>query len=99
MAASFADREMDVRQYCETVYRELSEMKKKAFNLVCGLETTSASEEARKTEYLKLFDIVDYLERKLDSLTKDCPTDWRSVKDEIEGGRRKLDDAMEWWYG
>lgn len=89
----------DILQYCDSVYKELSEMKKKAFGLVCNLETTTAAEEAKRAEYFELFDLLDYLEQKLESLTKDCPLDWKGVRAEIESGKRRLGDAVEWWYG
>jgi len=97
-AARFKD-EMDVRRYCDTVYRELSDIKKKAFNIVCTLETTTAEEEARKVEYFDLFDLLDDIEEKLESLTKECPLQWKGTREEIESGKRKLGDAIDWWYG
>lgn len=99
MAAVALKEEVDLQRYCETVYRELSDMKKKAFEIVCGVETTTAEEEARKAAYFDLFDLVDYLEKKLDSLTKKCPLDWRGAREEIESGKRKLGDAVNWWFG
>lgn len=99
MAAATYKEEADVRQYCNTIYRELSEMKKKAFGIVCNVETTTAAEEARRAEYFELFDLVDYIEKKLESLTKACPPDWGNTKEEIEISKKKLDDALEWWYG
>ncbi|HAM50309.1 MAG TPA: hypothetical protein DCP92_06295 [Nitrospiraceae bacterium] len=90
---------IDVRQYCDTVLRELSEMKTKLFDIVCKVESTTAAEEARKAEYFDLFDIVDHLEKKLALLEKDCPLDWRETRMEIESGRKKLDDEINWWYG
>ncbi len=98
-AAAATTKELDVRQYCDTVYRELSEMKKKVFEIVCGVEATTAEEERRKAEYFDLFDLVDYIERKLESLTSHCPADWKDTREEIEKGRKKLDDAINWWYG
>ncbi len=89
----------DVRQYCDTIYRELSDMKKKAFGIVCNVETSTVAEEERRAEYFELFDLVDYIEKKLESLTKACPPDWESTKEEIEGSKKKLDNALEWWYG
>lgn len=97
--ATTLKEEADVRQYCDTVYRELSEMKKKIFDIVCTLETTTAEEEARKAEYFDLFDLMDYIEKKLEKLTKDCPADWKGTREEIESGKRKLDDTINWWYG
>lgn len=91
--------ETDIRLYCDTVYRELSEIKRRVFDLVCKVEATTAEEEMRKGEYFDLFDIVDYIEQKLDSLLKKCPSDWKGTRDEIEGGRKKLSDAINWWYG
>ncbi len=99
MAATTYKEETDVRRYCDTVYRELSEMKKKAFGIVCNVETSSAAEEARRDEYFELFDLVDYIEEKLEVLTRTCPPDWASTKEEIECVKKKLDDALEWWYG
>ncbi len=99
MAATSYKEETDVRQYCDAVYRELSEMKKKAFGIVCNVETSSEAEEARRDEYFELFDLVDYIEKKLESLTSACPPDWGNTKEEIEGTKKKLADALEWWYG
>ncbi len=99
MATSTPEREMDIGRYCETIYRELSQMKKKTFEIVCGVETSTAEEEVRRAEYFDLFDLVDYLEEKLESLTRKCPPDWRQARAEIERGRRKLGDAIDWWYG
>lgn len=98
--ASTANKEMtDVRQYCDTIYRELSDMKKKAFGIVCNVETSSVAEEKRRAEYFELFELVDYIEEKLESLTKACPPDWGSTKEEIEGVKNRISDAIDWWYG
>ena len=99
MAAGTLTEETDVRQYCDAVYRELSEMKKKVFNIVCRVETSTAEEEIRRAEYFDLFDLVDYIEKKLESLTKECPLSWKSVREEIEEERKKLRNAINWWYG
>ena len=99
MAAATFKEVIDVKKYCDTMYRELSEMKKKVFHIICDLETTTAEEEARSTEYLDLFDLMDDLEKKLESLTKECPLDWEGEREQIESGKRKLGDAVNWWYG
>jgi hypothetical protein len=99
MATSTLKEDIDVRKYCDNVYRELSEMKKKAFGLVCTVETTTAAEEARRQEYFELFELVDYIEKKLESLTKACPSDLRGAREEIENKKTRLADALEWWYG
>lgn len=99
MATAIVKEEIDVRKYCESIYRELSDMKKKALGIVCNVETSTAGEEARRAEYFELFDLVDYIEKKLESLTNKCPSDWKSAKEEIESSRRKISDALEWWYG
>lgn len=99
MATATVKEEIDLHKYCESMYRELSEMKKKAFGIVCNVETSTAGEEARRAEYFELFDLVDYIEKKLESLAKQCPSDRRITKEEIEGSKRKISDALEWWYG
>lgn len=90
---------VDVRQYCDTVFRELSEMKKKVFDIVCRVETTTAEEEKRKAEYFDLFDLVDHIEKRLESLMKECPPDWMGTREEIESSKKNLSDAINWWYG
>ncbi len=98
MAVAKYRKNLDVRQYCDVVYKELSEMKTKAFDLVCKLETTTNEEEKRKDEYLELFELVDYIEKKLESLTSECPSDWKITQEEIESGKKKLSDAVDWWF-
>jgi hypothetical protein len=65
----------DVRKYCDTVYGELSDMKRKILDIVCKVDSTTPAEEVRKGEYFDLFDIVDYIEKKLALLAKECPLD------------------------
>jgi len=89
----------DVRKYCDTVYGELSDMKRKILDIVCKVDSTTPAEEVRKGEYFDLFDIVDYIEKKLALLAKECPLDWRNTRKEIESSRTKLDDAINLWYG
>ncbi len=99
MATARFREESDLRRYCDAVYRDLSEIKKKAFNIVCTLETSTPEEEARRVGYFDLFDLLDDIEEKLESLTKECPRDWQSTREDIERGKRKLGDAIDWWYG
>jgi hypothetical protein len=89
----------DIRQYCDAVYRELSDVKRKIFDMVCTMETTTADEEMRRAEYFDLFDLVAHIEDKLVSLAKECPHGWKGATEEIESGRKKLSEAMDWWYG
>jgi hypothetical protein len=99
MAAITLRKDADILQYCDTVYKELSEMKKKVLDIICGVETTTIEEEARKAEYFDLFDLVDHIEKKLESLRKKCPRDWKGTREEIESGKRKLAEAINWWFG
>ena len=74
-----------VREYCDTVYRDLSEMKAKAYDIICKVEQMPV--EARKLyrdRYFELFDLTDYIEDKLSALTKECPLDWRPLREDIE---------------
>ncbi len=99
MAVTALKKEAEFRQYCDSVYRELSEIKRKIFNIVCGVETTTPEEEARKAEYFDLIDLVDEIEKKLASLSKRRSREWRRVRNEIESGKKKLEDAVDWWFG
>ncbi len=88
----------DVDRYCDTVYRELSDLKKKAFVLICKLEATTVQEEARKAEYFDLFELMDDIEERLGALIAACPAERGVARAEIESGRKKLEDAINWWF-
>jgi hypothetical protein len=99
MAMKVSKREGDVLQYRDTVYKELSEMKAKVLDIICKVEATTATEEARRAEYFDLFDLMDDIEDRLDSLTEACSPDWRDTREEIEQRRSKLHEAVDWWFG
>jgi len=99
MAMKVSKREGDVLQYRDTVYKELSEMKAKVLDIICKVEATTATEEARRAEYFDLFDLMDDIEDRLESLTEECLPDWRDTKEEIEHHRKKLHEAVDWWFG
>ena len=98
MAAVTAREETGIREYCDTVYKNLSDMKAKAFDIICRVEQMPVEERQRfRVRYSEFFDLVDYIERKLDSLIRECPLDWTSLKDEIEGRKKMLTGAVDLW--
>ena len=99
MATKVVKKDRDVFGYRETVYRELSEMKAKILGIICKVEATTASEEARRAEYFDLFDLMDDIEDGLDSFAKERPSEWRGTREEIESRRNKLHEAVDWWFG
>ena len=100
MAIRVTEKDTDIMHYRDTVYRVLSEMKAKALDIICKVEATTASEEARRAEYFDLFDLMEDIEDKLESLTTgEYLPDWPDTKEEIERRRRKLHEAVDWWFG
>jgi hypothetical protein len=99
MAIKMAKQDTDVQHYRDTVYKELSEMKAKVLDIICKVEATTVSEEARRAEYFDLFDLMDDIEDRLESLTQEHLSDWPDTRKEIEGRRRKLHEAVDWWFG
>ena len=98
MTTATVKGELGIRDYCDTVNRELSEMKAKVFDIMCKVEKMPREERERvKGRYDDFFDLADYIERKIETLTKECPVDWTATKEEIESGKRKLTEAIDWW--
>jgi len=75
MATKTITRKDDVIYYCDTICSELSDMKKKAFDFVYSLETTTPEEIMSGAEFFELFDLIDHLEEKVDALTRRCYPD------------------------
>lgn len=97
MTAVMEKERIDVREYCDTVHKELTEMKAKVYNVICATEKVRGETEPFSGRYAELFELVDYIEKKLGTLTKECPLDWAASKEEIESGKKKLEGAINWW--
>ncbi len=67
----------EFRSYCDTVYRELSEMKSRLLGFVKQIEGMKGPEkEALKAHAAHFQDIINTIDWKLEILTRVCPFEW-----------------------
>ena len=89
---------MDIRDYCDSMYAELTGMKARLYDILRVIERMPREEQAKirpQTEELHL--LVGDLSRKIDRLLLECPADWSQAKEEIETMKEKLAEKIEWW--
>ena len=76
---------MDIRDYCDSMYGELTGMKARLYDILRVIERMPREGQAKirpQTEELHI--LVGDLSRKIDRLLKECPADWSKAKMEIE---------------
>lgn len=78
-------KDIDVKGYCDTLYSELSGIKKGIVGLKAKLEKTYGAEsEMFRTHGQHLFELTNFVDWKLQILMKACPYDWKGLGDEVE---------------
>jgi hypothetical protein len=78
---------MDMRDYCDSMYEELTWMKAKVYEIFRVIEQMPREEQAKiRTQTDELSILVGDLSRRIDRLMAACPLDWRQAKLESEGG-------------
>ena len=76
---------MEIRDYCDSMYAELTGMKARLYDILRVIERMPREEQAKiryQTDELDI--LVGDLSRKIDQLLKECPADWSKAKEEIE---------------
>jgi hypothetical protein len=77
---------MDARSYCESVTIELNGWKAKLYDVI---RKTSASAAANRKKVAPMVNelnaLIDDLDRKIDTLARECPVEWGAEKTAIEG--------------
>lgn len=75
-------RDIGLKNYCENVYSELSDMRSWVLEMVKCIETMSGPErEHVKSHIPHLTDIANTIEWKLGVMMKTCPTQWLHLGD------------------
>ncbi len=78
-------KDINVKNYCDTVYSELSGMKKRIDAMMDGLEKTYGTEsEVYEIHSRHLCELADFIDWKIQILTKVCPFDWKGMGEEYE---------------
>ncbi len=76
---------MDIRDYCDSMYEELTWMKAKVYEIFRVIEGLPREEQARiRTQTDELGILLGDLSRRIDRLMAECPLDWRKAKEEGE---------------
>ena len=89
---------MDIRDYCDSMYGELTGMKARLYDILRVIEGMPREGQAKirpQTEELHI--LVGDLSRKIDRLMKECPADWSKAKMEIEEIKEQLVEKINWW--
>ncbi len=78
-------KDIGYRNYCDTVYSELTNTKARLLDIVKNIELMSMPEiEHLKSHIPHLLDIVNTIDWKLGILMKVCPADWKGFSGEFE---------------
>jgi hypothetical protein len=89
---------MDIRNYCDSMYAELTGMKARIYDILRVIEQMPREEQAkirRQTDELAI--MVGDLSRRIDRLMTECPADWSKAKMEIEELKGQLREKINWW--
>lgn len=68
---------IEIRNYCDSVYDELTDMKDRLLDLVSCIEYMPEKEKEVLNSHIRhLKDIANTIDWKLEIITKVCPADW-----------------------
>ena len=74
-----------IKNYCDSMYGELSDMKSRLLTFVRDIEDMRGSEKEMLKSHIPHFqDIVRTIDWKLEILSKVCPFDWAGYREEVE---------------
>jgi len=78
-------RDINFGNYCDTVDRELTQMKSRLFDIIKSIETMSGPETQRLAPHVQhLRDIANTIDWKLEILMRVCPVDWKGFGGKVE---------------
>jgi hypothetical protein len=89
---------MDTKDYCDSMYAELTGMKARVYDILRVIERMPREEQAKirpQTDELNI--LVGDLSRRIDRLMTECPADWSKAKMEIEELKEHLVEKINWW--
>ncbi len=89
---------MDTRDYCESMYAELTGMKARIYDILRVIDQMPVEARARIRPQTHELDIlVGDLSRRIDRLMAECPADWSKAKMEIEELKEQIVEKINWW--
>jgi hypothetical protein len=89
---------MDIRDYCDSMYAELTGMKARIYDILRVIEQMPTEHQAKiRPQTSELHILVGDLSRRIDRLLKECPADWSKEKLEIEELKGQIAEKINWW--
>lgn len=89
---------MDIQNYCDSMYSELTGMKARLYDILAVIDQMPREAQARiRPQTHELHILVGDLSRRIDQLMKECPTDWSKAKMAIEELKEQLAKKINWW--
>ena len=89
---------MDIRNYCDSMYAELTGMKARIYDILRVIDQMPRETQAKiRPQTHELHILVGDLSRRIDRLMTECPADWSKAKMEIEEKKKELAEKINWW--
>jgi hypothetical protein len=90
-AAMASAGNIEFRNYCDSVYDELTDMKERLYDLVSCIEYMPENEKKVLHPHIRhLKDIANTIDWKLEIITKVCPADWSKYSKETDSPSVKV---------
>jgi hypothetical protein len=91
---------MDAKSYCASVAIELNGWKAKLYDVIRKTGSLAAPDEKKVAPMIKdLNALMDDLEHRINTLARECPSEWGAEKSEIEGQISRLNDKWKDVWG
>ena len=92
---------MDVLDYCKGLEMELTAWKAKLYDVMRKVDGLGSADKEKVLPNIEdLHMLLNEMADRVENLKTECPSDWRPVKGEIEGGsvdmRSKYEETMEY---
>jgi hypothetical protein len=74
-----------VQSYCDNVVAELTVWKSKIYDVVRRIDKAPSGDKAKLTDQVNdLYMFIDDIEKRIDKLRTECPTDWKADQIDME---------------
>jgi hypothetical protein len=78
-------RDIGLKNYCDTVYTDFTEMKSRLLGIVGQIEHMTGPDRGMLASHVPhLREVVSFIDWKLDILTKACPFEWKGLGSDLE---------------
>lgn len=89
---------MDVKNYCVTMEADLTDLKSRIHRIISQVDSVPEEKKSFFTgQMAELHSMVSKLDSKIEALKTSCPNDWSKERREIETGKKKLAEKIDYW--